>query len=130
MLDIVLIGIGVLFVQEIPRAVNDTHAASPKQAFKAITSCEYVRCFADATLAGCHNRRRVGKGEIRGMGTLFTHGRITTAVRLSRAGPRKTSAKSCSNTLRGEARPKALPRVCAPRPWYRPSLHSKNVSPG
>gem|GEM_PF-5829270 len=81
-----------LFAQQIAGAIDRTHAADAEQTFDPVTAAEYFRQLADRRLRfhwhWCSRGGRQGKvGEVAGLQLRCVHRRITTALRLSRAGP-------------------------------------------
>ena len=119
-------------MQQIPRPVNGAHATGPEQTLEVVATGEYIRQRTDAGLGRRQQRFglvALGEGEVGQVAGLFfadqqvidgrfefTHWRITTAVRLSRAAPRRAPSNKRSSATCGALRLRALPRASLLRP--------------
>src|SRR5690606_24650614 len=115
-------GVAELFTQQVAGAIDRPHAADAEQALDPVAAAQHLRqlarCLARRFAYGLPGRSggQGEVGEITGFGD-FAHRRITTALRLSRAGPSSTRWNRRSTARCGEGRLRQAPSSSADTPW-------------
>src|SRR5690606_12192285 len=114
--------IAELFAQQVACAIHRPHAADAEQTLDLVAATEHVRQLARGTTLYFAHRLPGGGGgqgevgEVTGFGD-FAHRRITTALRLSRAGPSSARWNRRSTARCGEGRLRQAPSSSAGTPW-------------